>query len=159
MEERAGRYLCDWSGGGGGSEEKRRPPATPGVRGAGGGGGGSGIARRSRRWRIGGGLRLALGLWRAGRLGRVAGARRPASGVGSAMGTRRLSAKPMGGRGPWVDEAAVGWLVDEPSLSEPITSSRACTRARAWLAWAGPASTMRPPSVEKKGRVPGGGRS
>ena len=60
-EGRAGaRYLRDWSGGGGGSEEKRRPPATPGVRG--GGGGGSGIARRSRRWRIGGGLRLALGL-------------------------------------------------------------------------------------------------
>ena len=63
-EGRAGaRYLRDWSGGGGGSEEKKRPPATPGVRGAGGGGGGgSGIARRSRRWRIGSELRLALGL-------------------------------------------------------------------------------------------------
>jgi len=63
---KSGRYLRDWSGGGGGggggSEEKRRPPAIPGVRGAGGVGGGSGIARRSRRWRIGGGLRLALGL-------------------------------------------------------------------------------------------------
>jgi hypothetical protein len=40
------------------------------------------------------------------------------------MGTRRLSAKPMGGRGPWVDESTVGWFVDGPSSSEPFALRR-----------------------------------